>query len=164
MNGTEAETMSYLDETRLQLIYRILGAKLSASRIAVQYLSKERHYDDSEDRLYMREAHFIMAVGTGEGKTMSELAKELDVTHGAVSQTASRLEKKGYLLRRRDEGDRRQIVAVLTEKGRDFYAQHLEYDSEEFASLDERFFSRFSEEELRMILEYEQFSSVIFDK
>lgn len=153
--------MSYLDETRLRLIYEILGAKQQASRLFTEYQQGQRDYNGA-DILHMREAHLIMAVGTGEGRTMSELAAEMNVTHGAVSQTAGRLEKKGYLLRRRDEGDRRQIVAVLTEKGREFYARHLEYDSREFAGMDRDYLHRFSEKELRLILEYERLMSVIF--
>ena len=36
----------------------------------------------------------MIAIGPGEGRTMSEIAREMNVTQGAVSQIASRLEKK----------------------------------------------------------------------
>ncbi len=153
--------MSYIDETRLRLIYEILGEKRISSRLFVQYMTANREYG-SGDVLHMREAHFIMAVGLEDGKTMSEIAGELTVTHGAVSQTARRLEKKGYILRRQDAGDRRQIVVVLTDKGKEFYQRQLEYDSAEFAQMDQRYLSRFTDDELRLIRDYEALMSVAF--
>ena len=110
----------------------------------------------------MREAHFIMALGPEGGKTMSEIAKAMSVTQGAISQIAGRLEKKGYLLRRQNSENRRQIMALLTEKGKSFYQQHLEFDSSEFAKMDRDYLSRFSKEELDTILEYERQMAIIF--
>lgn len=112
----------------------------------------------------MREAHFIVAVGPGEGITMSEIAEKLFVTLGAVSQTAGRLEKKGYILRKRDPGNHRQIVAMLTPKGEAFYQQHLQYDRVQFASLDANYFSRFTEEQLCLIRDYEALMYAAFTK
>lgn len=153
--------MSYLDETRLHLINDILCAKQISSRLFVQYMAANHEYG-SGDILHMREAHFIMTVGLGDGKTMSEIAEAMSVTHGAVSQTAGRLEKKGYILRRPSTGDRRQIVVVLTDRGKEFYQEHLECDSAEFALMDQNFLSRFTDDELRLFLEYEAVMSMVF--
>lgn len=146
--------MNNIDETRLSLINEILGAKQISSQLFVQYITANHEYGDG-GVLHMREAHFIVAVGLGEGKTMSEMAEAMSVTHGAVSQIATRLEKKGYILRRQDANDRRQIVVALTEKGKAFYHEHLEYDRTEFALIDRDYLSRFTDDELRLFLEYE---------
>lgn len=153
--------MTYLDNERLKLISEILGEKANSSRTFTQYMSQKRHYGP-EDALHMREAHFILALGPGEGKAMSELARVLSVTKGAVSQTAGRLEKKGCILRRPDPGNRRLVIAVLTEKGEEFYQRHLEFDRAEYAKMDRDYLSRFSEEELRLILEYEERMTALF--
>ena len=150
--------MSCIDETRLHLISELLGAKQISSQLFVQYITANHEYGDG-NILHMREAHFIVAVGLGGDKTMSEIAEAMSVTHGAVSQIARRLEKKGYILRRQDESDRRQIVVHLTEKGKAFYHEHLEYDRTEFALIDQNFLSRFTDDELRLFLEYETIMS-----
>ena len=149
------------DAKRLQLISSILGEKARSSRAFTQYMAKGREYEPGEE-LYMREAHFILALGPGQGKSMSELAKALDVTNGAVSQTAARLEQKGYIVRCAVPGNRRQTLAVLTEKGAAFYKRHLEFDNAEFRKMVEEHLSIFSEEELRLILEYERRMTSIF--
>lgn len=155
--------MSYINEPRLHLIYEILAEKSRSAQAFVQYNNASREYGQGED-LHMREAHFIMAVGPGEGMTMSEVARVLSVTHGAVSQTAARLEKKGYLLRMRDPSNRRQIVAALTPQGEEFFHRHLQYDSAHFADMDRHYLSRFTDDELRMIRDYEALMYTIFTK
>lgn len=149
------KSVTYNEDERLNLIYQILGQKAVSSRNFVQYMTSARQYH-GEDQLHMREAHFIVQVGPGEGLTMSEIASAMAVTLGAVSQTASRLEKKGYIVRETDPSNRRQIRATLTEKGVEFYHSHLAYDSAKFAKLDDNFLSQFSTEELKRILDYEK--------
>lgn len=140
--------------SRLDLIYQLLHQKAATSRIYMHYIDSDREYITG-DKLYMREAHFIMAIGSRGETTMSEIAQELDVTQGAVSQTAARLEKKGYIRREKCPTNRRQTIAVLTEKGEAFYAEHQKYDLELYAYSDEIFFSKYSDEQLRMFIEYE---------
>lgn len=155
--------MSYRDEPRLRLVADILTKKRDSSKAFVQYMSTSREYGQGEN-LYMREAHFITAVEPGDGKIMSEIAEELSITHGAVSQIASRLEKKGYIIRKRDSSNHRQIIAVLTPKGEDFYQRHIQFDSTEFAMMDEQYLSRFTDEQLSFIRDYEALMCSIFTK
>lgn len=144
-----------MSEARLDLIYELMHQKAATARAYVQYIDSDREYV-AGDKLYMREAHFLIAIGPGEGKTMSEIAQELDVTQGAVSQTAARLEKKGYIQRQKCPSNRRLTIAKLTEKGEAFYAEHRKYDKQMFARLDGLCFSQYSDEELRMLIDYEK--------
>lgn len=143
-----------MNDARLNLIYELLHQKAATARAYVQYMDSDREYV-AADKLYMREAHFVIAIGPGEGKTMSEIAQKLDVTQGAVSQTAARLEKKGYIQRQKCPTNRRQTIARLTAKGEAFYTEHQKYDREMFAHVDDIFFFRYSDEELRMLIDYE---------
>lgn len=154
--------MSYVENPRLKLIYEILGEKEKASKAFVQYANRSHTY--GEDNLYMREAHFITTIGLGDGLVMSEIANRLGVTHGAVSQTALRLEKKGYIVRLRDPENFRYVVAKLTEKGEAFYREHISYDTEEYAEMDRKYLSDFSDEDLLKIKEYEKAMYKIFTK
>lgn len=47
-------------------------------------MDSDREYT-AGDKLYMREAHFVIAIGPGEGRTMSEIAREMKVTQGAFA-------------------------------------------------------------------------------
>lgn len=143
-----------MSESRLNLIYKLLHQKAATARTYVQYIDSDREYV-AGDKLFMREAHFVMAIGPGEGRTMSEIAQKLDVTQGAVSQTAARLEKKGYIQRLKYPANRRQTIAVLTEKGERFYTEHEKYDRQTFSDADRIFFHKFSDDQLRLLIEYE---------
>lgn len=129
----------------------------------MKYTRTSRNYGN-DDILYMREAHFIMAVGPGNGKAISEITAEMGVTPGAVSQIASRLEKKGYILRRRSTENYRQIIVSLTPQGEQAYRKHDQYDLEHFATLDDDLCSQFSEAELRKFCEYEKAFYTYFTK
>ena len=99
---------------RWKRIQALMEAKRRGMEAHERYLNQARSYAPGEE-LYMREMHFVMAVGPSQSPTMSEIAKRLDVTHGAVSQIAARLEKKGLIRREKDPADRRQTVVMLTE-------------------------------------------------
>ena len=142
-----------MKEQRIKLIGKLLHQQGNTARAFVQYMDSDREYT-ADDKLYMREAHFVIAIGPGEGRTMSEIAREMNVTQGAVSQIASRLEKKGYVCRR-------QIIAFLTEKGEQFYTEHQRYDESMHRQMDEIALNRFNEEELQCIFEYEQIMEML---
>lgn len=152
--------MTYIDNERLNLVYRLLGAKVQASQAISGYLSAGRNY--SPGVLYMREAHFIMAVPPGESKTMSAVAEALAVTQGAVSQIASRLEKKGYIARTRTPEDRRVVLVSLTAAGEEFYRRHIQYDTQEFQNIEEKVTKRYTDAELKLLLDYENRMAALF--
>src|SRR3712207_106420 len=68
--------------------------------------------------LSMSEIHALEAIGTGDGRMMSEVADALDITMGTLTTTISKLESKGYAKREKDPNDRRVVIASLTRKGR----------------------------------------------
>ena len=71
--------------------------------------------------------HVIQAIGTGEPKNMSTIAKELSVTVGTLTIAMNSLVKKGYATRERSEQDRRVVFIHLTLKGRKAYHHHAEF-------------------------------------
>ncbi len=77
--------------------------------------------------LYPSEVHLIDAAGRHPEEGVSDLAARLGVTKGAVSQTAKKLEGKGYLERVRREGDGKAVLLRLTERGREAFAWHRAY-------------------------------------
>lgn len=68
--------------------------------------------------------HVIEAIGLGEPKNMSTIARELSVTVGTLTIAMNSLVKKGYVLRERGKIDRRVVYISLSEKGRTAYDHH----------------------------------------
>ena len=147
---------------RLELVQRILRAHNIASVATVNFFERPHKYA-VDDSLYMREVHFVVEIGSMGSPTMSELANRLNVTQGAVTQMATRLEKKGYVMRQKDSQDKRVTIISLTEKGKLLCNEHIAYDQKEYAVVSEMLNS-FSDEELEKLICYEQIMWEIFTR
>lgn len=141
-------------DARLKLIAQLLDAKTQSSYIMSQYFAilQEGEFRNNPS---MREIHYILAVEPWQGKSITELAEILGVTQGAVSQTVSHLEGKGFLVRVRNPENYRQIRAVLTQQGEQIYQAYLEQDKKMHAHMDRKYFQNYSDEELRQYRDYE---------
>ena len=74
--------------------------------------------------------HVIEAIGTGEPKNMTTVAKLLSVTTGTLTISMNSLVKKGYVQRVRSEEDRRVVLVSLTEKGQRAFDHHKRFHDE----------------------------------
>jgi DNA-binding MarR family transcriptional regulator len=73
------------------------------------------------NNLSMREAHVIEAVCNAEEiekNTASEIALSQKITAGTLTTTISTLEKKGYVIRCKDQRDKRVVRIFPTQKGK----------------------------------------------
>ena len=87
--------------------------------------------------------HVIEAIGIGEPKNMSSIARELSVTIAMNS-----LVKKGYVERSRGLEDRRVVYISLSERGRKAYGHHARFHREMIESLT----SDLSEDEMQTLV------------
>ena len=71
--------------------------------------------------------HVIEAVGLGEPKNMSAIAKVLSVTMGTLTIAMNSLVKKGYVKRTRGKEDRRVVYISRSEKGKGAYQHHEKF-------------------------------------
>ena len=71
--------------------------------------------------------HVIEAIGVGEPKNMSTIAKLLSVTVGTLTIAMNSLVKKGYVTRCRSTQDRRVVHISLSEKGVKAYYHHKHF-------------------------------------
>ena len=60
-----------------------------------------------------------LLVGSGKPLTLGELAQKLSCVRSNVTQLVDRLESDGLVRREADPADRRSIMAVLTDAGRE---------------------------------------------
>ena len=79
--------------------------------------------------------HVIEAIGIGEPKNMSSIARELSVTVGTLTIAMNSLVKKGYVERSRGLEDRRVVYISLSERGRKAYGHHARFHREMIESL-----------------------------
>ena len=82
--------------------------------------------DEFKD-ISINDMHIIEAIGTGEPKNMSTVAKAIDVTVGTLTIGINGLVKKGYVIRERGTADRRVVYISLTDKGLRAYRHHEQF-------------------------------------
>ena len=75
----------------------------------------------------VNDMHIIEAIGMDEPKNMSKIASILNMTVGTLTIAINNLLKKGYVVRRRSEKDRRVVFISLSELGERAYEHHKRY-------------------------------------
>ena len=92
-------------------------------------LIEERNLQESKVALSMTEVHILEAIQKSESKMMSAIAKRLMVTQGTLTVSTSKLVNKGYVVRERDEEDRRIVRLALTDKAQYVLDVHDQFHS-----------------------------------
>ncbi len=77
--------------------------------------------------LSVTENHIIEAIGKDREMTMTEVAKQLEITVGTLTTAINRLIKKEYVERRRIEEDRRVVLIKLTNRGERAFDCHAKF-------------------------------------
>jgi len=104
-----------------------LIAKFSrVSNLWQQLDSKPRKFGTEND-LTGSEIHLIEVVGQSEGLSVTDLAKRLGITKGAVSQTLKKLDAKGLIVKEVDPANTSRITVSLSTKGKVAYYSHLQW-------------------------------------
>ena len=95
----------------------------------IENQKKPRRYG-IDDFLYPSEIHTIMMIGIHKDVHISELARFLGITRGAVSQMMTKLEKKGLIDKKIDPQNATRTLLSLTNKGKVAYYAHEQYHEE----------------------------------
>ena len=82
--------------------------------------------------LFRKEIHTIQAVGRYPKINITALAGYMDVTKGAVSQTVTKLIKKGMIRKQFAEDSRKEITLELTDLGWIGFHNHEKFHSNMF--------------------------------
>ena len=90
---------------------------------------KTRNYG-TDEQLFEAEIHMIKSIKENEGVHVTGLAELLEVTKGAVSQIVMRLEKKGMVIKDKDDNNQSRLVLRLTPKGETAYVNHEKFHQE----------------------------------
>lgn len=73
------------------------------------------------------EIHMIEVIGDNKGISITEAAKILGVTKGAVSQSVNKLIQRGMVKKERVSQQEKTVALFLTEDGIKPYTGHMEY-------------------------------------
>ena len=93
-------------------------------------LIEEKNLRDQGVKLSMTEVHILEAIQKSESKMMSAVAKSLMVTQGTLTVSTSKLVKKGYVERVKDERDKRIVRLKLTDKANQVLEIHENFHEE----------------------------------
>ena len=90
-------------------------------------LIEEKNLRDQGVKLSMTEVHILEAIQKSESNMMSAIAKRLMVTQGTLTVSTSKLVKKGYVERVKDEKDKRIVRLTLTDKAESIMQIHNQF-------------------------------------
>lgn len=88
----------------------------------------------------------------GRAVTMTKFASELGVTKQQLTKLVNDLERQGFVVRRHDMGNRRQVYIEITESG----IEHIEKMADEIINEIITSLSNFNEDEKKKISTYAQ--------
>ena len=95
----------------------------------------------SRNVLSPSEFHIIECIGEGggQGRTIGEIARRLEVTHPTVTVAVNKLEKKGCVTKTRCEKDGRAVYITLTRNGEKMNAAHKYFHRKMVRMISEQF-------------------------
>lgn len=91
-----------------------------------KYDKKARTFG-TDHELFLSEIHLIEWIGNRKGGYITEIAKEMNITKGAVSKTVKKLQRKGYVSKESDPFNKSKVLLQLTEKGNIAFNEHRAY-------------------------------------
>lgn len=92
--------------------------------------------------------HIIEAIGLDKPKSMSQIAKKMNITTGTLTKAIEALEQKKYVVRSRNDKDKRVVLVSLTDAGVRAYEHHARFHSNMIRDVKEGL----NEEETRILI------------
>ena len=114
------------------------------------FLEKKSVLEYRGIRLFPSEIHLMAVIAEDQATNATIMANKLGITKGAVSQTFSRLEKKGVLTKIKDPYNKNELTAYFTELGKGALKEHRKLRAA-FQAEYEQYFSSLSEDDRKII-------------
>jgi DNA-binding MarR family transcriptional regulator len=101
-------------------------------RMVNKYNAMEKHTISygTKHEFYHSERHMLDLFGDNPELNITELAQHTGVTKGAISQVVSKLEDKGAVHRYKEDGNEKDVLVGLTEKGKEIYEHRKKINDE----------------------------------
>ena len=119
----------------------------------VEQMRKRSVYDAGRIKVMNNEMTMLKVIGDTPDMHVIGLARILGITKGAVSQTLSKLEKKGLIEKLPDPSNASRLIIKLTASGEEIYEKHERFH-EELDALVESILNEASEENRRFLNDF----------
>ena len=103
--------------------------------------------------LYPSEVHLMLVIKNDIDTNATEIAKQLGLTKGAVSQTLLRLEKKGILIKAKDPYNKNELTLSFTDFGEKAYAL-CQSSQVSFIEAHEEYLAKLDSKQKEVILDF----------
>lgn len=131
--------------------------KQTLSRVINKAISLEKKalFQHNGIKLHASELHLLQVIQRGgeNSRNITRIAQHLGVTKGAVSQTLTKLVKKGVVHKAIDTQRKNELILTLTSIGSSMMAQFIEEKAKKSKAHDE-LFTDFTDEDMTTILRF----------
>lgn len=114
----------------------------------MDYYSRIHDYGDGQPVLTMIEMHTLSKIADTPGLCVTDIAKMWNRTLGAATKNINRLEKKGFVIKKKLPGNKKNVHLFATPEGERLAKLHAEYDAIENRASCNWLLERHSEDEL----------------
>ncbi|SKC54162.1 MarR family winged helix-turn-helix transcriptional regulator [Maledivibacter halophilus] len=104
--------------------YEIILLKFNRLLTKIVAMDKKLTFNVGGFDIRSTDIHLIDTIGRFPNANVTEIAKHLGVTKGAVSQKLTVLEKKGFLRRYKDSTNAKEVIVDLTDLGWEAFRFH----------------------------------------
>ncbi|MDD3249842.1 MAG: MarR family transcriptional regulator [Smithellaceae bacterium] len=126
------------------LFYQVLSKYMASERVPKSFGIKQK--------LHPSEIHMIHGIGRRPDINVTELAKFLGITKGAVPKMIKKLTSKGLVKSLKSAKNGKEVCLRLTDEGKKAHKGYLQYHKKR-GKLIQRYYNRLTEEEIRIITE-----------
>ena len=119
----------------------------------ILFKEKKRIFKIEGVSLHPSEIHLMLAIKNDIDTNATEISKQFGMTKGAVSQTISRLEKKGILVKAKDPYNKNQLTLSLTDLGEKAY-ELCKSVQVSFFEAHERYLTTLDSKEKEVVLDF----------
>ncbi|WP_202931064.1 MarR family winged helix-turn-helix transcriptional regulator [Aminipila terrae] len=109
---------------------------------------KTAHDYGTGEIINMVEVHTLTVIEENPGITVTDVALHWNRTKGAVSQIVAKLEKRGLIFRKKEDGNAKNVHLYVTDKGEFLSKAHKAYDIKELTWADKMLRQGFTTEEI----------------
>jgi DNA-binding MarR family transcriptional regulator len=90
----------------------------------ISFIEKNKVFPFGDLKLYPSEIHLMLWIDDIQASNATEIASQLGVTKGAISQTISRLAKKGLIQKTKDPFNKNEITLTYPPLGQEALGQY----------------------------------------
>jgi len=134
-------TIEVIKEQIIQVINKII------------FKEKKRIFTFKDVSLYPSEVHLMLMIKNKINTNATVIAKQFGLTKGAISQTLTRLENKGIIVKSKDPYNKNELTLTLTAFGKKAY-QFCEKSQSAFLKAHEDFLTTLNSQEKEVILNF----------